>query len=231
MMMTNAHAFTYYDVAADGNANTATNTYTTIGDTSNWGAGDDGGLAGWRYRSGSGPGTPGFNADAYTGKALGQGDYPGVPSGTDPELYTTIDTGMPNTEFFVRVYSVYSNNPSSRYWAGFSVDGGTTVQNVYNGDPGLNWVDNTNGGLGAALPGRGTGDTRAWTQLNATAMSDGAGMVRIDLLLPVTISEMAGNQDRFNIDGYALGVVPEPGSALLSGLGALVLLGRRRRRA
>jgi len=146
----------------------------------------------WRYRD-TGPGAPAWNGTAYTGRFIDG----------DPSLYTVARQLEANAAYEVRVYGVFPSNPSSRFGAEFSVDGGTTWTMVDNKDWSLlTWVDNSSE-LGEPLAEQTpSGDSRFYIQLPGVMITDGEGNGRVDLRLPESISN-GTSQDKFNIDGYA----------------------------
>jgi hypothetical protein len=181
----------YVDVADPLNSG-GINTYSAVdGAPNSWGMGGDGD-AGWRFRD-TGPGAPAYNNTAYTGRAPNE----------DPALYTIAGGLKANAGYKVRVYGVYPSNPSSRFGAEFSVNGGSSWTLVDNKDWNLlTWVDNASE-LGTALdPQQPDGDTRFYTELPGVLVADGSGNARVDLRLPASISDGSA-QDKFNIDGYA----------------------------
>lgn len=210
-------AWVYYDVDTINTANAADSTVA-------WSGGGDG-TVGWRNRVTTGPAAPAFNETAFTGRA----------PDNDPPIVTTIAGLDPNTIYDARIYGVFPNNPSSSHFAEVSVDGGTSWQFIDNrNDANIVWVNDANGGVGEVLTGgRGSdptnlsGDTRYYVALTETLTTNALGEALINLRVPVTDSTGA-LQDRFNIDGYGLQVVPEPASLSLLGLGGLALLRRRR---
>ena len=186
-----AAPWSYVDVADPLNSG-GINTYSAVdGQPNSWGMGGDGD-AGWRFRD-TGPGAPAFNNTAYTGRFVND----------DPALYTVTSGLKANTGYKVRVYGVYPSNPSSRFGAEFSVNGGASWSVVDNKDWNLlTWVDNATE-LGTALdPQAPDGDTRFFTVLPGVLVTDASGNGRVDLRLPESISNGTA-QDKFNIDGYA----------------------------
>ncbi|GEM_PF-890269 len=165
------------------------------GQPNSWAMGSDGDAATtqqWRYRD-TGPGAPAWNGTAYTGRFIDG----------DPSLYTVARQLEANAAYEVRVYGVFPSNPSSRFGAEFSVDGGTTWTMVDNKDWSLlTWVDNSSE-LGEPLAEQTpSGDSRFYIQLPGVMITDGEGNGRVDLRLPESISN-GTSQDKFNIDGYA----------------------------
>jgi hypothetical protein len=209
-------AWTYTDVTEGVTATGPANTFSVGDDGTAWGGGTDGTL-GWRFRN-TGPGAPAFGTTAWTGRFVD----------ADQSLYTAIGGLTIGMQYSVRVYGIFPSNATSRYGAEFSLDGGTTYTMVDNFNPGLTFVDNSNAGVGIDLGGRQAADARAFVELPVTVTANGSGVARIDLRLPATVST-GGAQDRFNIDGYALQAVPEPGSVALGMVGAAALLALKRR--
>ena len=196
----------YIDVA-DPIQSGAINTFNSGDNQPNsWGMGADGDAettAQWRFRN-SGPGAPAFNGTAYTGRQIDG----------DPAIYTILEGLTSGSEYEVRVYGVFPSNPSSRFGAEVSVDGGGTWTMVDNKDWDIiTWVD-ASSGVGEPLAEQTpSGDTRFYFLLPGKAVADGEGKVRIDLQLPVSLSDGSA-QDKFNIDGYAVkassGAAPAP---------------------
>lgn len=167
-----------------------------------WGMGSDGDAdttSQWRFRN-TGPGVPAWNGTAYTGRY----------ADGDPAIYTTVSGLAPDSPYSARVYGVFPSNPSSRFGAEFSLDGGSTWTLVDNKDWSLlTWVGNSTE-LGVPLADQTpSGDTRFYIQLPGELLTDADGMGRVDLRLPEFISDGAA-QDKFNIDGYAFLPVSEP---------------------
>jgi hypothetical protein len=115
-----------------------------------------------------------------------------------------------NSRYKARVYGVFPSNPSSRFGAEFSLNGGESWTFVDNKDWSLlTWVDNSTE-LGVALPDQTpAGDTRFYIQLPGELRTDENGAGRVNLRLPEFISDDAA-QDKFNIDGYAFLPLSEP---------------------
>ncbi len=216
-----AQQWSYTDVA-DGVNSATPNTYnTSTGSTTDW-IGTVDGTPQWRFRDVSGPGVPSFGSSAYDGRFVGP----------DPALYTLISGLEATTEYAVLIYGVYprtvtntSNIP--RYGAEFSLDAGSTWLDVDSHIAGsFTWVDNSSG-VGTVLPAPGTGDTRFFTRLPVTVITDASGVARIDIRIPELLSDNT-LQDRFVLDGYAV-MIPEPSFLALAGLGIFALLTWRRR--
>lgn len=225
--------WTYYDVTATNNSATP-NTFNAVsGNANDWagatGVSTDGaGNPLWRFRDTSGPGVPSWGASAFTGNLVG---------GPDTNIYTVITGLLPSTEYFVRVYAVYPQNSTnqpvagSRYGAEFSLNGGSTWTIVDNhGSLGpITWVNNSTE-LGVEQPTVNAGDTRGYSVLPVTLVTDISGVGRVDVRIPALLSDATAT-DRMNLDGYALMVVPEPATATLMGIsltGLLMLMRRRR---
>ena len=238
--LTTQAQWVYYDVK-DGTYHpdaANANTYNTSTDsTTDW-IGTVDGTDDWRFRN-TGPGAPAADTTAYDGRRVGP----------DPALYTLISGLQPNTNYYVMVYAVGPRNITNdvvtsraKYGALFSTDAGTTWTMVDTvGSPTIGpiqWVDTSGGGVGALInvdvdhpngqPN--SGDTRFRTGIGYTVATDGSGQARIDVSIP---NNLTGGllQDRFNLDGYALTIVPEPVTYGIVGLGLAALAISRRRRA
>ena len=175
----------------------------------------------WRYRN-TGPGVPAWNGNSYQIRYT-EGDVSG---------YQEITGLTPSMTYYVAVYGVYPQNTTnmgSRYGAEFSLDGGNTYSLVDNrGGSGINWVDNSTD-LGVSQPTVNAGDTRFWSWIPGSGVSDASGNLDVYLRLPATLSDGTAT-DRFILDGFMLSTVPEPATLALAGVGAAALLFLRRRR-
>lgn len=193
--ITQAQEWTYIDVT-DPLQQGGINTFSSENNQPNsWAMGDDGDLdttRQWRFRD-NGPGVPSWRGTAYTGRFIDG----------DPAIHTKPTKLIPGGSYEVRVYGVYPSNPSSRFGAEFSIDGGANWTLVDNKDWSiLTWVDNSTE-LGEPIADQQpSGDTRFYVQLPGLMVADAEGVGRIDLRLPESISN-GTSQDKFNIDGYA----------------------------
>lgn len=214
------------DFAQYPNGATVGNLYLTSGAPMLADTGD--GTTAWRYRD-TGPGVPSWNGNSYQ-ISYADGDVSG---------YQAITGLTPNQMYSVAIYGVYPFDPSSTAVGGssarrgldVSLNGGSTYSTVDNkGANVIHWVDNSTA-LGAAITPDTKADTRFWSWVPGTAMSDGSGNLDIYVQIPAMLSDGEAN-DRFVLDGFALtaGVVPEPTTLALAGLGATMLMLIRRRR-
>ena len=175
----------------------------------------------WRFRN-TGPGAPAYGTSAFAARK----------NESDPAVYTRVTGLTPDTEYTVRLYGVWTtrNNTwglsysldNGNTWS-MSIDRDTINENIVLG--GGNWVDVSDNGVGAPVADPDS-DTRAYVIIGS-AMSDSAGIMNVGVQgWPNTSTE------RGVYDGIALavGVVPEPTSFALVGLGAAALMIFRRRR-
>jgi len=189
------------------------------------GAGTD-----WRYRN-TGPGgvawdaaTPGGAGSAYSGRA----------NEGDPPVFTTVTGLTPNTEYSVRLYGVWTGR-NNTWGLSYSLDGGTvwsgtvdrdTIEYAHDFVGTGDWVDNSTA-LGASVPfvvGDNT-DTRAYIFAGST-LTDGLGNLVVGVKGQPNTTTERGVYDGI---AFAPGLVPEPTTFALLGLGGAAMLIFRRR--
>ena len=182
------------------------------------------GTSNWRFRD-TGPAHVSFGLDSFQGRGLSE---------NDPKLFTTLTGLTPNTLYTIKLYGVWSSG-NNNWNLQYSLNGGTTWGGYISRDvvtfagglgAGQGWVDTSNGGVGAMVPGP-AGDSRGNVVIGSMT-SDGSGTLTVGVW---NWKNAAGTQERGVYDGlaYAVGVVPEPTTFALAGLGAAALLIFRRR--
>jgi hypothetical protein len=174
----------------------------------------------WSHRFQSGPGNVAFNTNIYSGRSV------------DPEIYTVISGLTPDTDYTLRLYSVLSAG-NNNWGLAYSANQGSSWSQSINRDlinasvplGSGSWLENDpNNAVGVDMAAP-SGDTRAWINIGLWT-SDSSGNIRVD------IRRQANGSERGVYDGlaYAVGVVPEPSTFALAGLGIAALLVFRRRR-
>ncbi len=173
----------------------------------------------WRFRN-TGPAAVAVGTSAYEGRL------------NDDEVFTIL-TGLTSGQTYtLSLYGVWTTR-NATWGLAYSLDGGSSWSGTIdsldvefandNLGVGQGWVDT----LGNKIPtdyGSAT-DTRG-NVIIGTAVADGSGQIMIGVrAAPNTVSER-GVYDGI---GYALGVIPEPSTFALMGLGSAALLIFRRR--
>lgn len=247
----NWNLFSYTDVLVSHWAS-GTNIYTTNPGANTWndpvnlippteitGWASDGDASannGFRYRSGTygspfsgGPGNVSYNADAYQ-----------TVDNWSPDGYTQLTGLAANSQYTVALYGVVAAN-SDKNALSYSFNNGVTwsspidravlMNHLYDGSTDF-LVDDTADAIGTRDHNWTTssGDTR-FRIVIGTVMSDGTGTIVVGFKDPGQ-SFSGANNDRGVIDGFAVapGLVPEPTTFALAGLGTAALLIFRRRR-
>ena len=169
----------------------------------------------WRYRN-TGPANVSYATNSYEGR-LG-----------DDELYTVLTGLTPGETYTLKLFGVWTT-ANNTWGLAYSLDGGSTWSGTLDRDDvitgiglgfGQGWVDT------AGNPVVGSSDTRG-NLIIGTMVADGSGQIMVGVrAAPNTVSER-GVYDGI---GYALGVVPEPSTFALAGLGAAAMLIFRRRK-